>query len=189
MLVSELAVRALASWEPWSDFREAREIQERLAERVVIQPFQRPYRYVLAADCAFQKNPDRIVAGAVIWDAKERNVIYRSVVNESLSVPYVPGFLSFRETPAVLKALAAIEHRADLMIVDGQGTAHPRRFGLACHLGVLLDMPVVGVGKSKLYGVHRALPPMRGAWVPLWDPKSGTILGTVVRTRAALRVP
>jgi deoxyribonuclease V len=93
----------------------------------------------------------------------------------------VPGLLSFRETPAVLEALGRLSERPDLLLCDGQGYAHPRRFGLACHLGVLTGLPSIGVAKSRLIGTHGALPKEKGAWVPLLD--GDEAVGAVLRTR------
>lgn len=99
--------------------------------------------------------------------------------------PYIPGLLSFREVPAVLEALSGLRQLPDLILCDGQGLAHPRRFGIACHLGVLLDLPTIGVAKSRLIGHHEPLPPEKGAWVPLYD--GDECVGAVVRTRAGVR--
>lgn len=187
MLVSERAVRAMDRWEPWESFQQARTIQERLAGQVNLVPFTQSVRYILAVDCAFQKKPDRIIAGAVVWDRQLETSVYQSVRSEPLTTPYVPGYLSFREAPAILRVLMNIHHGADLLVVDGQGLAHPRHFGLACHLGVLLDMPAIGVGKSRLYGVHGPVPVMRGAWVPLWDPRTKKMIGTVIRTQTDVK--
>ncbi|HDP89295.1 MAG TPA: deoxyribonuclease V, partial [Thioalkalivibrio sp.] len=95
--------------------------------------------------------------------------------------PYVPGLLSFREIPAVLAALAQLPALPDLILCDGQGIAHPRRLGIACHLGVLLDVPTIGVAKSRLIGTHAEVPADKGDWVPLLDGKE--IIGAVLRTR------
>jgi deoxyribonuclease V len=94
----------------------------------------------------------------------------------------VPGYLSFRELPAVLQALEGLTTMPDLLLCDGQGLAHPRRFGLACHLGVLTDLPSIGVAKSRLIGVHEDPPPEKGQWVALTD--KGEIIGAVLRTRS-----
>lgn len=99
--------------------------------------------------------------------------------------PYVPGLLSFREIPAILQALAQLQRPPDLLLCDGQGLAHPRRFGLACHLGLLTDTPSIGVGKSRLIGRHGAVPPEKGGWVPLID--RGEVIGAVLRTRQGVK--
>jgi len=99
--------------------------------------------------------------------------------------PYVPGLLSFREAPAALEAFSRLRTRCDLVLYDGQGIAHPRRFGIASHIGVLADVPAIGVAKSRLVGEYGALPQERGAWVPLRD--RGETIGAVLRTRAGVR--
>jgi deoxyribonuclease V len=103
------------------------------------------------------------------------------VVREPTRFPYVPGYLSFREVPAILGALASLDSPPDLILCDGQGLAHPRRFGLACHLGVLTGLPTIGVAKSRLIGTHVEVPQHKGAWVPLLD--DDEIIGAVLRTR------
>jgi deoxyribonuclease V len=98
--------------------------------------------------------------------------------------PYIPGLLSFRELPVVLEALSHLAVQPDVILCDGQGRAHPRRFGIACHLGVLLDLPTVGVGKTRLVGRHDEPGPDKGDWTPLLD--DGEVIGAVLRTRAGV---
>jgi deoxyribonuclease V len=99
--------------------------------------------------------------------------------------PYVPGLLSFREIPAILKALEQLKQIPDVLICDGQGLAHPRRLGIACHLGVLTGVPSIGVAKKRLIGEHEAVPDQRGAWVSLYD--QGEVIGAVLRTRQGVK--
>jgi deoxyribonuclease V len=99
--------------------------------------------------------------------------------------PYIPGFLSFREIPAVLDALEQVKATPDLILCDGQGIAHPRRFGLACHLGVLVDLPTIGVAKSLLVGKHEDLPEEKGNWRYLRH--RGEIVGVVLRSRTGVK--
>jgi deoxyribonuclease V len=109
----------------------------------------------------------------------------RAVVCGPIEAPYVPGFLFLREAPAALAALACLRLRPDLVLVDGQGLAHPRRFGLACHIGVLAALPTIGVGKSCLLGRYAPPGPDRGAWTPLVD--ADETVGAVLRTRSHTR--
>ncbi len=142
------------------------------------------------------------MAGAdVSWDRKSpRHEVYAAVVVlefESLQVvevagvrararfPYVPGYLSFREIPPLLAAFAKLEAVPDLIVCDGQGRAHPRRFGLACHLGVILDRPTLGCAKSRLIGEYREPGPRRGAHTRLLE--GGEVIGEVVRTRSGVK--
>ncbi|MEQ9509727.1 MAG: deoxyribonuclease V, partial [Alloalcanivorax xenomutans] len=102
-----------------------------------------------------------------------------------VSFPYVPGLLSFRECPVVLRALASLKVTPDLLLCDGQGIAHPRRLGVASHLGVLTGLPSIGVAKSRLVGTHDPVPDRRGAWVPLRD--GDEVIGAVLRTRQGVK--
>ena len=108
-----------------------------------------------------------------------------AIAQLSLRMPYVPGLLSFREAPAILDALDRLEHLPDVLIVDGQGWAHPRRMGLATHLGVLLDHPTIGCAKSRLCGHHQDPGHQRGDWAPLYDGEE--VIGAVVRTRSNVK--
>jgi deoxyribonuclease V len=103
-------------------------------------------------------------------------------VRQPTVFPYVPGLLSFREVPAVLAALAQLKTEPDVILCDGQGIAHPRRLGIASHLGLLCDRPTVGVAKSRLVGTHAEVPSDKGTWVPLMD--RGEQIGAVLRNRA-----
>jgi deoxyribonuclease V len=102
-----------------------------------------------------------------------------------ITFPYVPGLLAFREGPVVLAALEQVSDPPDVLLFDGQGLAHPRRLGLATHIGVLLDRPSIGCAKSRLCGEHEEPPAERGGWVPLRD--GDEVIGGVVRTRAGVR--
>jgi deoxyribonuclease V len=104
-----------------------------------------------------------------------------AVVRRPTTFPYVPGLLSFREVPAILDALRQFAKVPDLLLCDGQGIAHPRRFGLACHLGLLSEIPAIGVAKSRLFGRHEPTPDERGAWQPLRHGKE--VVGAALRTR------
>ena len=109
----------------------------------------------------------------------------RAVARRPTRFPYIPGLLSFREIPAILAAMERLEVLPDLILCDGQGLAHPRRFGIACHLGVLTGFPCIGVAKTRLIGEHSAVPAAKGAWVPLMD--KGERIGAVLRTRKGVK--
>lgn len=109
----------------------------------------------------------------------------QAVVRLPTAFPYVPGLLSFREAPAVLEALRALSSAPDLILYDGQGIAHPRRLGIASHVGLLADVPSIGVAKTRLTGSHVEPPDERGAWVPLID--RDEIVGAVLRTRCGVK--
>jgi deoxyribonuclease V len=112
-------------------------------------------------------------------------VIETSLASRPTTFPYIPGFLSFREIPAVLDALEKIKMTPDIILCDGQGIAHPRRLGIASHLGVLIDIPTIGVAKSRLIGKHEELPEIRGNWQPLIH--KGETIGAVLRTRIGVK--
>ncbi|MEM7410536.1 MAG: endonuclease V [Myxococcota bacterium] len=169
--------------------RRAAEVQRTLAPRVRTRPTRRRLRFVVGVDCAFAEQRGQApaalgsdcLAAAVVWDAQEGCVVEERVASRPLRFPYVPGLLSFRELPAVLAALRRVRSEVDAIFVDGHGFAHPRRFGIACHLGVLADRPCVGVAKSRLVGSHREPGRARGDRTPLLD--EGERLGTVLRSR------
>ena len=140
---------------------------------------------VAGLDAAFPRGGEECVAAAVAWSVRERRVVEQRVVRRPLTFPYVPGLLSFREAPAVLAALAELETPVDALLCDGHGIAHPRRFGLACHLGVLTGIPAIGCAKSVLVGTCREVLLSRGSEGPLEH--RGERVGTVLRTRDRVR--
>ncbi|MGB2926966.1 MAG: deoxyribonuclease V [Limnothrix sp.] len=165
---------------------EAREVQNKLSSFVVTQDdFNQPITSVGGVDAGFEDNFKTIRVAAVVLSFPELEVIETVVVRQPTTFPYVPGFLSFREVPAILAGLEKLKHFPDLILCDGQGYAHPRRFGLACHLGVLLDHPTIGVAKSRYIGTHRDLPLEKGEWVDLED--RGERIGVVLRSRRNVR--
>jgi deoxyribonuclease V len=161
------------------------EVQRRLAGRVRTRGPRRRIRIIAGVDCAFSTDGARCLAAAVAWCARTRSLLESRVVSRPLRFPYVPGLLSFREAPAVLAALRALTAEPDLLMVDGHGLAHPRRFGIACHLGVLCDLPTIGVAKSRLCGEHAEPDAAEGARAPLVD--AGDRIGSVLRTREGAR--
>ena len=136
-------------------------------------------RTVAGVDASYK---DDSYAAVVVLSFPELEVIDRAVARRRTTFPYVPGLLSFREVPVVLEALERLHAVLDLLIVDGQGIAHPRRFGLASHLGVYLDLPAIGCAKSRLTGTHAAPGPALGDYTPLLD--RGETIGAVLRSRA-----
>ncbi len=134
-------------------------------------------------DVALDLQRGRAIAGVIVYRFPEMEEIERVWAERRLTFPYVPGLLSFREIPVLLKALARLRHAPDVIFCDGQGYAHPRRFGIACHLGVLLDCPTIGCAKSILVGTAEEPGQKAGAWTPLVD--GGEVVGAVLRTREA----
>lgn len=164
---------------------QAIQAQKDLAGRVRIKPLPKGVRLIAGADVSILKSQNQLIAGVVLWDLRDGKVIEQTTVRVAAKFPYVPGLLSFREAPAVLEAFATLKRKPDVAMFDGQGIAHPRRFGLASHLGVLLDMPSVGCAKSRLIGTHEEPSTQRGSWSDLTD--KGEIIGAVLRSRTNVK--
>ena len=126
--------------------------QSRLRERMIVAPLEPLPRFVAGADCAFSADKKTIFAAAVVYDRETQRIVEVAHATRPAEFPYVPGFLSFREGPAVKQAIGALKHEFGAILFDGQGFAHPRRCGIASHLAIELDRPGVGVGKSRLIG-------------------------------------
>jgi len=165
--------------------KEAVAIQLRLASRVLQTPSRKRFRLVAGVDAAFSRDGEQCIAGVVLWDVGRREVVEEHVATRLLTFPYVPGLLSFREAPAVIAALRKLRRTPEIVFCDGHGLAHPRRFGIACHLGVLLDLPAVGCGKTRLIGEHRLPAHRRGSRTLLKS--QGETIGAVLRTRDGVR--
>ena len=173
---------------PWDiEAKEAIEIQRGLAAKVSVEDgFETPPRYVAGVDISPPDANGIAVAAAVLLELPELRTVEVRVHRGKTGFPYVPGLLSFRETPLALGALEKLETDPDIILADGQGIAHPRRFGIACHLGLLTDTPAVGCAKSILRGrPDDDLGPDRGSYVNLVD--KGEVVGTAVRTRNSVR--
>ncbi len=160
---------------------EAIAIQERLRERIETQDRFGEIRCIGATDIGFRDGGTVTRAAAVVMRWPTLEPLAQTVAELPTCFPYVPGLLSFREVPAALAALEQLEIKPDLILVDGQGIAHPRRLGVASHLGLLADIPTIGVAKSRLTGWHKPVPDERGAWVPLMQGQER--IGAVLRSR------
>jgi deoxyribonuclease V len=162
-------------------------LQRELAERVVAHgdPRESAVRLIAGCDVAFEKARNRAVGAVVVLRYPELDVVERVVVESPIAFPYVPGLLSFRETPLLAQAFERLDHAPDLVMVDGHGYAHPRRFGIACHIGVLLGVPAIGVAKSRLVGEEGAVAATRGSRANLVD--GGEVIGSLLRTRDGVR--
>ena len=166
--------------------KEAIALQRRLAQRVELSD-QLPERIetIGGVDVGFEDSGRTARAAVTLLDASKLTVLDSQIVRESTRMPYIPGLLSFRELPAILRALDGLSSRPDVILCDGHGIAHPRRFGIACHLGLWLDMPTVGVGKSRLCGKYQEPQPSKGSTSALID--KDEVIGHVVRTRDNVR--
>ncbi|RNF85020.1 deoxyribonuclease V [Montanilutibacter psychrotolerans] len=170
---------------PWpADEAAAEDQQRRLAPLVEREDRFADIRYVAGVDVAYAAHSDRLVAAAVVLDATSLAVVEQSLVEDVVRFPYIPGLFSFRELPPIAAALQRLQTPPDLIVCDGQGLAHPRRFGLACHLGVMFDVPVIGCGKTRLVGRHAPVGPARGEHADLLD--GDEIIGSALRTRTGI---
>ena len=164
---------------------EAIAIQEQLRSQVITANQLSTVRYVAGVDVGYD-NADAVSRAAVtVLSFPDLQLQQQSVVRSPTAFPYVPGFLSFREVPAVLDALKNISLMPDLILCDGQGLAHPRRFGRACHLGVLTGIATIGVAKTRFIGEHSEVGFDRGSWQPLLD--GPETIGAALRTQAGVK--
>jgi len=161
--------------------RAAIAVQQRLRSKVVRMGRPRTVRTVAGTDVGFERGGAIARAAVAVLSFPELELVDYAVARRPARFPYVPGLLSFRELPALLAALDRLRVRPDLLLCDGHGPAHPRRFGLACHLGVLRGIPSIGVAKSRLIGDHAEPAQRRGAWAPLRH--HGETIGAVLRSR------
>ncbi len=160
-------------------------LQRELAQRVIREDQLGEIRWIAGVDMALNEESGMARAAVVLLSYPDLEIQERHVYEEPVRMAYIPGLLSFREAPCVLGAFAQLRQQPDLVMVDGQGIAHPRRLGIASHLGLWLDLPTIGCAKSILTGHHASLSEEAGAWVPLLD--KGEMIGAVVRTRTGVK--
>lgn len=164
---------------------EAMAVQTRLAAEIVCRDDFGPIGRVAGVDVGFEDSGKKTRAAVAILAFPSLRLETSAIARQPTRFPYVPGLLSFREAPAVLAAMERLAVLPDLLLCDGQGIAHPRRLGIASHLGLLLDIPSIGVAKTRLTGTHGEVPDERGAWVPLKD--GCETIGAVLRTRQGVK--
>jgi deoxyribonuclease V len=162
------------------------EIQRELSKKVIIQRNSGEIRTVAGADISVMKDGRKLLCGIIVFSCPALEEIERvySVCEERF--PYIPGLLAFREGPAIIETFRKLKRKPDLLIIDGQGIAHPRGFGIACHVGVLLDIPAMGIAKKKLYGTYEEPGEKKGDSSPLLS-KDGDVIGSVLRTKDKTR--
>ncbi len=168
-----------------ADYGQARKIQHELAKKINLSDDFSNINRIAGLDVGFEHNNSMAVGAVVILSFPDLDLIEKRLSRRKVKFPYVPGFLSFREIPVLLQAYQKIRNKPDLVICDGQGIAHPRRFGLACHLGVLLDLPAIGAGKSRLVGRYQEPSLEKGACSPLVH--NHKIVGSAVRSRSGTK--
>jgi len=168
-------------------YSEAVELQRRLREKLILRDDRTapPIRMVAGADISYARRSDRFFATVIVFSYPDMAVLDEATAVETVSFPYIPGLLSFREGPALIKACGRLKHLPDVIIFDGQGIAHPRGIGLASHMGLILDIPAIGCAKSLLVGNHGELDAERGSWTPLTHDQQ--IVGAALRTKKKVK--
>ncbi len=161
--------------------KEAVEIQKSLRDQVKIQKLSSTVRYIAGADMSFERFSNIVYAGFVVIDIKTLEIVASSTIVTEAKFPYISGLFSFREVPPLLEAWKKLEVEPDVVVLDGQGIAHPRRFGLASHIGLLIEKPTIGCAKTLLVGKFHDLPIYTDSTVPLMD--RGEQVGLALRTK------
>ena len=178
-----MRTRRLHNWN--LSCQQAIALQKKLADRLLFTPLKKPPKLIAGLDCAFSKDKQNIIATALVLQLPDFELIETVTAVKKVAFPYVPGLLSFREAPVCIAAVEKLKNIPDLFIIDGQGIAHPRRFGLASHLGLFFDKPTIGCAKSRLIGTFNAPLSEKGSYSFLKD-KNQTI-GAVLRTRTNVK--
>jgi deoxyribonuclease V len=168
----------------WPDnTKDARTIQASLKDKIKIIPLKKEPKFIAGVDAAF--SDDKIVAVACLYRYPALTPIEDAFAVAAVTFPYIPGFLSFREGPAIIEALKRLKNKPDVLLFDGQGIAHPKGLGIASHIGVLLALPTIGCAKSRLVGEYKEPETKKGAWSPLWF--HDDVVGAVLRTKDNVR--
>jgi deoxyribonuclease V len=171
---------------PWNlSETEAVELQRRLSSKVIQKDLDYPIRYVAGVDAAYEEQRNQQYAAAVIMDADSGETLETATARGPVKFPYIPGLFSFRELPAIIESLKQLKLTPDLILCDGQGIAHPRRFGLASHLGVLFNVATIGCSKTRYIGTAREPGIKRGQRTPL--ELNDECIGCVLRTQDHIR--
>ncbi len=158
------------------------DVQRELSKIVIRERQFGELKTVAGADLSILTSENKLICGIILFSYPDLAEIERVYTVSDERFPYIPGLLAFREGPAIIETFKKLGQRPDLLIIDGQGIAHPRGFGIACHVGVLLDIPAMGIAKKRLYGNYDAPGEKRGSSSPLMS-KEGGVIGSVLRTR------
>ncbi len=164
---------------------EAVALQQDLAKRVIIAEEPGEFRYIAGLDCAYTRDGSECLAAVLLYDRFEHKLLEQCYARGPVTMDYIPGLLSFRESATLIAALQKLERKPDALMCDGHGVAHSRRFGVACHLGVLLDIPAVGCAKQRFVGIDVKPEETRGSRLDLVD--KGEMVGTVLRTQQGVK--
>lgn len=161
--------------------KEARQIQINLSKRLIFQGEPKKITVVAGSDVSYNQGDQKAWAGVVVFNIQDWEVVEERVDFGTTPFPYIPGYLSFREVPVLLKVFQKVETVADVVLLDGQGIAHPRRMGIASHVGLFLELPTIGCAKSRLVGEFEPVPKQKGSYSVL--KVDDERVGWVVRTR------
>ena len=176
----------MKSLHDWNlSFAQAIALQRQLAGRIKQTAVRKPPKLVAGLDCAFSKNGRAIIAAVIVLKLPSLELVETAAIIQKVNFPYIPGLLSFREAPACIAAVEKLKLSPDAFIIDGQGIAHPRRLGIASHLGLFFNKPTIGCAKSRLIGEFEPPPLKKGTYSLLKDGKE--IIGAVLRTRKAVK--
>ena len=179
-----MQIKKLHNWNV--SYSEAAALQKQLASKVRFKPLEKSPKLIAGLDCALSKEDgQKIIACAVVVKLPGLELIETKTATQKVSFPYIPGLLSFREAPVCIAAVEKLKSHPDLFLIDGQGIAHPRRLGLAAHLGLFFDKPTIGCAKSRLTGHFQDPPPEKGSHSELKD--KDEVIGAVVRTRTDVK--
>ncbi len=166
-------------------YSQAISIQKQLSSKVKFTSIKTTPKLIAGVDCAFTKDKERIIGCAVVLEYPSLSIVEIKHAVRKLTFPYIPGLLSFREAPVCLAAIDKLKISPDMFLIDGQGIAHPRRLGLAAHLGLFINKPTIGCAKSRLIGEYKYPGKEKGSYSLLED--KGQTIGAVVRTRANVK--
>ncbi len=178
-----MEIKKLHNWN--LSYSQAIALQKSLCEKVQMIELKSQPKTIAGIDCAFSRDKKKIIACVVLLKLPSFEPIETKNAVQKLTFPYIPGLLSFRESPACIAAVEKLKNEPDAFIIDGQGIAHPRRFGLACHLGLFFDKPTIGCAKSRLIGSFEDPALEKGSFSPLKDGRE--TIGAVVRTRTNIK--
>jgi deoxyribonuclease V len=171
---------------PWKvSPREAIRIQEKLRKKLRLRAPTTPLRKIAAGDVSYSRLNDKTYAAFLLFTYPDLTLLERASAKGRTSFPYIPGLLTFREAPILLEAFSRLRTQPDLILIDGQGIAHPRSMGIAAHIGLILNLPSIGCAKSRLIGTHAELAPDRGKVIPLVE--GGRTVGMLLRTRDGVK--
>ncbi|MGB1206910.1 MAG: deoxyribonuclease V [Chitinophagales bacterium] len=165
--------------------KEAIEIQKKLQAKVRIEPLQKEVKYIAGADISFNRGETTVYASIVVLRLSDLQEVERSLVVGTIEFPYIPGLLSFREVPLLWQAWQQLQQKPDVLVLDGHGIAHNRRFGVASHFGLLVDVPTIGCAKKIFVGTHAKLNEEAGSTADIYD--NNELLGVVLRSRSKVK--